>query len=216
MRPATIGVLLTLLAGPTLSAGDEKAPEPKAGKPSVLLAPVRYARERLADLADIFEFHVGIGRGAKLDVRYGVHFFGLGEVRSQRYGLLDRRIGTWRELDDELALLPLSYLAWPVREGARLCGWRRLAGDAGFVLQAGTLGVQHLDRKELNGDPEFLLKDTIEGPIHTRWADCFPIGAEVQLGIGLRAGVRPLQLVDFVVGFVGVELDPWLNTDQVR
>jgi len=216
MRPATVGILLSLLAGPSLSAGEEGAPEPKAGKPSPLLAPVRYAHERLADLADIFEFNLGIGRGAKFDIKYGLHFFGLGNVRSQRYGLLDRRIGTWRELDDELALLPLSYLAWPVREGARLCGWRRLAADAGFVLQAGTLGVQHLDRKELNGDPEFLLKDTVEGPIHTRWADCFPLGLDLHAGVGIRAIVRPLQLADFVVGFVGIELDPWLNTNQVR
>lgn len=216
MRPATVGILLSLLAVPPLFAGEEGTPEPKAGKPSPLLAPVRYAHERLADLADIFELNVGIGRGAKFDIKYGLHFFGLGGVRSQRYGLLDRRIGTWRELDDELALLPLSYLAWPVREGARLCGWHRLAADAGFVLQAGTLGVQHLDRKEFNGDPEFLLKDTVEGPIHTRWADSFPLGLDLHAGVGIRAIVRPLQLADFVVGFVGIELDPWLNTNQVR
>jgi hypothetical protein len=216
MRPATVGILLSLLVVPPLFAGEEKAPEPKAGKHSLLLAPVRYAHERLADLADIFELNVGIGRGAKLDIKYGIQFLGLGNVRSQRYGLLDRRMGTWRELDDELALLPLSYLAWPVREGARLCGWRRLAGDAGFVLQAGTLGVQHLDRKALNGDNEFLLKDTVEGPIHTRWADSFPLGLDLHAGVGIRAVVRPLQLADFVVGFVGIELDPWLNTNQVR
>ena len=58
------------------------------------------------------------------------------------------------------------------------------------------------------GDPAFILKDTVEGPNHTRWADSFPIGAEAHLGVGLRVMVRPLQLVDFLVGFAGLDLDP--------
>jgi len=125
-------------------------------------------------------------------------------------------VGYWREIDSELSLLPLSLLAAPVAGGARLCGSRSLAADAEFVLQAGTEGVQHLDRKDFNGDPGFLLKDTVEGPIHARWGDCFPIGAEVQAGVGIRALIRPLQLVDFIAGFAGFELDPLLDQQVER
>ena len=174
-------------------------------------APLRYAAERGRDLLDVVEINAGIGRGAKLDLRYGLHLFGAGRVRAWRVGTIDRRVGRWRELDDQFAILPLSLLAWPIHHAARLCGARSLAADARFVAEAGSEGVQHLDRKELNGDPAFILKDTVEGPNHTRWADSFPIGAEAHLGVGLRIMVRPLQLVDFLVGFAGVDLDPWLN-----
>lgn len=179
-----------------------------AGK--VATAPLRYVRGRVLDLLDVFELHVGMGRGVKADVKYGLHFFGLGDVRAWRAGMFGRRAGTWREIDTEIGLLPVSVLAWPVHYGAKAAGWGRLAGDARFVAQAGSEGVQHLDRKELNGDPEFFWKDTVEGPRHTRWGDSFPIGAEVHAFVGVRAMVRPLQAVDFVVGLVGLDLDPWL------
>ncbi len=174
-------------------------------------APLRYAHDRVKDLFDVFELNVGVGRGVKVDVRYGVQLFGLGDVKTWRLGNMDRRVGVWRELDSEIALFPLSLLAWPVRHGARLLGWRGLAQDAKFVAQAGTEGVQHLDRKELNGDVTFLWRDTVSGYRHPRWGDSFPIGAEVQAGVGARVVVRPLQAVDFVLGFIGIDLDPELK-----
>jgi len=212
VRRVALAAFLSVLAVRWLAAGESAAPEPEARKGSRALAPLRYLHERLADFLDIFELNVSVGRGAKADLKYGLLFFGLGDVRVQRYGLLDRRAGTWRELDTELCLLPLSLLASPVEQAARLGGAPGLAQDAHFVLQAGTDGFQHLDRKEFNGDPEFLLKDTVDGPMHTRWGDCFPIGAEFHLGVGARVTLRPLQLVDFLVGFAGFELDPWLNS----
>ena len=183
---------------------------------SWLGAPVRYVRDRGLDLLDIVELNVGAGKGAKLSVKYGIRFFGLGSVRAWRVGTIDRRAGVWRELDTEFGILPLSLLAWPVHWGAERLGWRQLSADARFVARDGSRGFEHLDRKELNGDRVWLLKDTADGPIHTRWADSYPIGAEVHLGVGARVMVRPLELADFVVGFVGVDLDPWLarNPEQ--
>lgn len=216
MRRVALGILLAVLATRWLAAGEPAAPEPERDKRSRAPAPLRYLHERLADLLDVFELNVSVGRGAKADIRYGLLFFGLGDLRVQRYGLLDRRTGSWRELDTELCLLPLSLLAAPVEQAARLAGAPRLAQDAHFVLQAGTDGFQHLDRKELNGDPEFLLKDTVDGPMHTRWGDCFPVGAEFHLGVGARVTLRPLQFVDFLVGFAGFELDPWLATEREK
>ena len=209
MTRAMLAVLLALAsAGPALAGGD--APRP-AGP-----APLRYLRERALDLLDVVELNVGAGRGAKLSVKYGIHFFGVGSVRSWRAGTIDRRAGVWREIDTEFGILPLSIAAWPVHYGAKACGYRQLAADAKLVAQAGSEGVEHLDRKELNGDPAFLLKDTVEGPVHTRWGDSFPIGAEVHAFVGVRAMVRPLQLVDFAVGLVGFDLDPWLATNPAE
>ena len=202
-RPVALATLLALAA--LAGAGELSSP-----KPSLLTAPARYLRDRALDLLDIVELNVGAGRGAKVSVKYGLHFFGLGSVRSRRAGTIDRRAGTWREIDTEFGILPLSVAAWPVHYGAEACGWRQLAAGARVVAQAGSEGVQHLDRKELNGNPAFILRDTVEGPVHTRWGDSFPIGAEVHLLVGLRAVVRPLQLADFAVGLVGLDLDPWL------
>jgi len=216
MRHVALAACLALAAlqAPRAAEAPPGDPEPQPARRRFTLA--TYAAERFNDLLDIFELNVGVGRGAKFDVRYGLHFFGIGDVRSHRFGFFGRRAGTWRELDSELSLFPLSLLAWPVEQAAALCGARQLRQDAHFVLQAGTDGVQHLDRKELNGDPVFVLRDTVEGALHTRWGDCFAIGAEAQLGVGVRAVVRPLQLADFVVGWVGIELDPWLDSERER
>jgi len=216
VRRTAPAILLALLAWGTASAAEAPPAEPPREAKARPWAPLRYLHERLADLLDIVELNVGAGRGVKLDVKYGVQFLGLSDLRTRRVGILDRRVGAWREIDSEIGLLPFSFLAYPVEQVAGLCGWRRLAGDAAFVRHAGTLGIQYLDRKELHGDPEFFIKDTVEGPLHTRWGDSFPIGAEVHAGVGIRFLLRPLQLVDFVAGFVGIELDPWLNAEQKR
>jgi len=207
-RRRTHGLAILLLAA--AAAPPLCAAEPPPAHTAKSRGPVAYVVGRANDLLDVFELNAGIGHGAKLDLKYGLQFFGLGEVRSRRVGTIDRRAGVWRELDDEFGFLPLSFLAWPVHYAARLAGSRNVADIARFVAEAGSDGFQHLDRKELNGDPAFLLKDTVQGPRHARWGDSFPIGAEIHAGVGVRAMVRPLQLVDFLVGFVGVDLDPWL------
>ncbi len=169
-----------------------------------------FLAERGRDLLDVVEVSVGVGPGAKVHVAYGVQFLGVGDVRSRRLGILDRRVGVWRELDTEMGLFPIGLLGWPLHHAAGAVGLRQLASDARFLAQDATDGFQHLDRKELNGDPGFILRDTVTGPVHARWGESFPIGVEVHALVGLRATMRPLQLVDFVVGFLGLDLDPWL------
>ena len=187
-----------------------------AAQAGAALAPLRYLEARGRDLLEAVELNVGLGRGAKLSVKYGFQLFGLGDVRSQRFGTFGYGTGTWRELDFEAGFLPLSVLVWPVSYGAGLVGWHALASDARAAAQIGSEGVEYLDRKELNGDPAYFWKDTVEGPVHTRWGDCFAIGGEAHAGVGLRAMIRPLQLVDFVIGIVGLDLDPWLETNPRR
>jgi len=190
-------VFLLVLATPCLAGG-------LPGRVAAFLA------ERGRDLLDVVELNVGVGPGAKFHLAYGVQFFGLGDVRSRRLGILDRRVGFWRELDTELGLFPVGMVGWPLGHAARAVGLRRLAADARFLAQDATDGFQHLDRKELNGDPGFILRDTVTGPVHARWGESFPIGIEAHALVGFRATVRPLQFVDFLVGFVGLDLDPWL------
>jgi hypothetical protein len=204
--PKTLASLLLLAV--TLTAAPARAESRVA---TVCLAPFRYLGARGLDLLDVVELNVGAGRGVKADVKYAVHFFGFGEVRSHRLGIMDRRAGVWREVDTELCLFPVSLLAYPVGWGARAVGASRTAWYAEFIAVDGTAGFQHLDRKELNGEYGFLWKDTVSGYRHTRWGDSFPIGAEVHLYVGARAAARPLQLVDFFTSLVGVDLDPWLN-----
>jgi hypothetical protein len=200
-----VAAALLLAAGMAGQARGGGSPAARA-----VMAPVRYLGARGQDLLDVFEVNVGAGRGLKLDVKYGVNFLGLSDIKAWRAGTIDRRAGVWRELDSEIGLFPLSLLAWPVHYAARACGCDTLAADARFVARAGSVGVQHLDRKELNGEPEFFEKDTVEGWRHTRWRDCFPIGAEIHATVGVRLMMRPLQLVDFLVGFVGLDMDPQL------
>jgi hypothetical protein len=46
---------------------------------------------------------------------------------------------------------------------------------------------------------------------HTRWGDSLPLGAEVHGGLaGVRLMAKPLQALDFTLGFVGLDIDPWL------
>jgi hypothetical protein len=206
-------VALAVLMGVGCAQGAEPPERAEPGGMAILAAPIRFLGWRLADLAHVVELNAGQGHGFKLGLSYGVHFFGLGRVRAWRAGLMDRRAGYWRELDDTFSLFPLSLLGWPVRGAAELAGWPQLAQDARFVATAGGLGVEYLDRKEYLGDPAFIVKDTVQGWRHARWGDSFPIGGEVFLGlVGLRLQLRPLQLADFALGFVGLDLDPWLDT----
>jgi len=171
----------------------------------------RFLAERAGDLLDVVEVNLGVGPGAKFHLAYGVQFFGIGDVRARRLGTLDRRLGTWRELDTELGLFPLSLFAWPVHHAAKLTGLRGLAASARFVAQDGSDGFRHLDRKELNGDPAFILRDTVSGPLHASWGESFSFGIEAHALVGGRARIRPLQFADFLLGFVGLDLDPWLQ-----
>jgi len=200
---------IVLLASLTLAAPGLARAEGRIA--TVALAPVRYLGERALDLLDVFELHVGAGRGAKVSVKYGLHFFGAGDVNAYRVGLMDRRAGYWREVDNEFCIFPVSFLAWPVLWGAEGVGATGTASVARLVTKDGHRGIFMLDRKELNGDYAFIWSDMGEGCRHMRLGDSFPIGAEVHALVGVRAGVRPLQLVDFITSCVGLDLDPWLK-----
>ena len=121
MRLLSVPVLLAALVGGQAPAASVLS---RVGK--VAWAPVRYAGARGQDLLDVFEINVGIGRTAKLDLKYGVHFFCVGDVRAWRAGTIDRRAGTWRETDEGLSLFPLSLLGWPVHWAADACRCRGL------------------------------------------------------------------------------------------
>jgi len=205
-RPKAIALLVLVALAATV-----RPARAEGRAATIALAPVRYLGRRAQDLLDVFELNVGAGRGMKVSVKYGVHFFGVGDVRSHRLGLMDRRAGVWREVDTEFCIFPLSLLGYPVLWGAEAVDATGAARTARFIVKDGARGFQHLDRKELNGEYAFIWSNMADGARHTRWGDSFPIGAEVHAFVGVRAGLRPLQFVDFVTSWVGVDLDPWLN-----
>jgi len=197
MRRLSSGVLVLVLATPAHGgAGWE---------------PLRYLGCRLADLLDALELNVGVGPGAKVDVKYGISFLGVGRVRALRVGVVGRRPSIWWESDRQAGLFPFSLLAWPPYGLGRLLNERELAEKALWIAVSGSLGHQSIEREELTTGGGLLVKEVVKMWRHTRWGDSLPVGAEVHGGlIGVRVLVRPLQLADFVVGIVGLDLDPWL------
>ncbi|MFP4057730.1 MAG: hypothetical protein ACLF0G_12765 [Candidatus Brocadiia bacterium] len=197
-------VLLLALAAP---AAGGSAP----GGASVLWAPARYLGGRGLDLLDILEVSVGLGPGAKADVKYGINFLGVGRVRALRMGMDGRRPNVWWEADDQVGLFPFSLLGWPAHLAGRLLDDPQLTERAIQLAIAGSLGSQTVQRKELAEEGAVVLSDVVRMWRHTRWGDSLPVGAELHAGLaGARVMLKPLQALDFAVGIVGLDLDPWL------
>jgi hypothetical protein len=177
----------------------------------VLWAPVRYVGGRVADLAEAVDLNVGIGDGAKVDVRYGVNFLGAGRVRAVRAGLHGGRLALWKEKDHTLGLFPLSLLGWPAHLVGRVANSRKLRDQALELATAHALGTQTVERDVVMRQAGTMLGDAVKSWRHTRWGDSLPIGGEVHAAlVGARLVAKPLQLLDFAVGFAGIDLDPWL------
>ena len=205
MRAAGLLVLVGALSAPDAGA----AGLGRAGR--LIGAPFRYAAGRFGDLLEALDLSVGLGPGVKLDAKYGVSFLGAGRVDAVRLGLCGRRLGLWREADRQLGLFPFSLLGWPAHAVGRLLANPGLADTALELALAASLGTQTIERKELIARGAIALTDSVKMWRHTTWGDSLPVGAEVHAGlIGARVMVRPLQIVDFAVGFVGIDLDPWL------
>jgi len=181
------------------------------GLAAVAWAPCRYVAGRVGDLLEVVELSVGVGPGAKVDAKYGVNFLGAGSVRSLRVGLRGGRPSAWGERDRQAGLFPFSLLGWPAHGVARLLQDRELAEKALYVAATTSLGTQTLEYRMAAEQGTAALRDVASMWRHTTWGESLPIGAEVHAGlVGARVMARPLELVDLAVGFVGIDLDPWL------
>jgi hypothetical protein len=184
-----------------------------SGAQTAATAVLGYTRDRFLDLVDIFELDLGVGPGLKAGVEYGVGRTTLGYVEAQRFGLDGRQVGTWSERNVAYGIFPAS-LAFAPFELVRGAGevWEGLA-VVGFEM--GSLGVERTKRESFATTATLYGEASMVGPWHERPGDLCAVGAEAHLLIlGARARVKPLEIVDFIVGIVGVDLDPKLAHPQ--
>lgn len=169
-----------------------------------------YVLGRVSDALDVFEANVAIGPGLKAGVEYFVLRTTLGYVHAQRMGFDSHQVGTWGELNVAYGIFPAS-LAFAPFELVKNQGevWESLA-VCGFEL--GSVGVERTLREDFATNAVLYREAVMAGPWHERRGDICSAGAEVHAGlIGARLRFKPLELVDFVLGFVGVDLDPQLG-----
>ncbi|NQT51141.1 hypothetical protein HQ576_03785 [bacterium] len=206
MRRLAVVVLLAALAAPA-AGGSALA---TAGQ--VLWAPFRYVGGRVGDLFDIFDLNLGVGAGAKADVKYAVNFLGAGHVDAVRFGLTDGTLDLWQEKDREVGLFPFSLIGWPAHIAGRVLNNPRLSEDAIKLAVAHSLGTQTVDRQMLAREGAVVFHDVLRMWRHTTWGNSLPVGAEFHAGlVGVRVAAKPFQVLDFGLGFVGIDLDPWLR-----
>ena len=169
MRAAGLLVAAAALAGVAWGA------TPLATVGRIAWAPVRYVGGRVGDLFDVVDLSVGIGPGAKADVKYGVNFLGAGRVEAVRLGLADGRLGAWSERDRSLGLFPFSLIGWPVHVAGRALDDPKLGERALELAVAHSLGTQCIDRKALAKEGAVVVHDALKMWRHTRWGDSLPL-----------------------------------------
>jgi hypothetical protein len=187
-----------ILAGPVLRTVDP-----------LLGGVLKYLGARFNDAADMFEMDAGFGLGAKVGIEAALVRIGAGKVQSQRFGFDGRQLGSWSEEDALFGMFPLSLLFAPfelVKGQGDL--WEGLA-VGGFEM--GTIGVERIRRSRFATTTVLYREARAAGGWHERPGDIASIGGEAFLGIlGLRARLKPLEAVDFLIGFIGFDLDPML------
>jgi hypothetical protein len=177
-----------------------------------LWAPFQYVGGRVADLLDIVDVNVAIGPGAKFDVKYAVNFMGAGSADAVCLGLRDGGPWAWTESSEIHGLFPLNLLGWPASVAGRLLDDDELTDLLIEAAISGGIGTETIHREEVVRAGREKVQDMLRMWRGTNWGDSLPVGAEVHGGIvGARVIVKPLQAVDFAVGFIGLNLDRWLD-----
>jgi hypothetical protein len=177
----------------------------------VLWAPVVYVGGRVADLLEVVDLNLGVGAGGKADVKYGVNFLGAGRVDAVRFGLADGTLDLWSEQDREVGLFPFSLLGWPAHLVGRMMNEPGVSNRAWHIAVDYSLGTETMDRRWVAWESRKVVQDVLRAGVHTTWGNSLPLGAELHPGlVGVRVTAKPLQAVDFALGFVGIDLDPVL------
>ena len=153
-----------------------------------------YWRNRANDLRDIGKFKFSVGRGVQFNVRgtkllqAGAGYVGGGspETSVSRIGWNGRRFERWRETSREL--------------GVGLAYWRSLsaevpAGDGSWSRTGGS-GQDGLD-----WDKGFWIG--VDGKKDREW---FGVGLAAHAGIGVDIEFRPLNVFDFLLGWIGLDI----------
>jgi hypothetical protein len=165
-----------------------------------------YLSNRVLDMVDMFEVNVGFGFGVKVGMEFGLGRTSLGFSDTQRIGMDGRQWGLWSEKNAAFGYFPLS-LAFAPFELSRSEDepWKTLRMHC---FEAGTVGVEWTKRENFLTTAKLYDEAQMAGPAHERVGDCFAIGGEMHmLVIGARMRIKPAEMVDFFLGFVGIDLD---------
>jgi len=168
-----------------------------------------YLSGRVNDAIDMVEMDVGFGVGAKAGLEAALVRIGAGTLQSQRFGFDGRQAGAWTEQNVMFGIFPISLLFAPF-ELARNQGdvWEGLAAG-GFEL--GTSGTERIRRGNFATTAVLYQEAVAVGPVHERPGDIASVGGEVFLGfLGVRARLKPVEALDFLTSFFGLDLDPML------
>ena len=163
-------------------------------------SPKSYFKNRGRDFLDIVSADVSGGLGMGVHARAAVIHTGLGAAEMWHVGLQEKEDGT-RNAPGVRLEAQQDFLLWK-REMA-LSGW-----DA-HLLTPGTkapedlhfcLGMIHLPGRGEHG--RHIASDT-----ETPWLDTLDLNLGVNVFfVGARAGLRPGQFLDFLLGWFGVDL----------
>ncbi|MGD0093575.1 MAG: hypothetical protein ABSE73_27005 [Planctomycetota bacterium] len=139
-----------------------------------------YFLSRWYDLVDIMDFSFGAGPGLMFQV-HATKFAQAGGGWSDAYhvGFRGRSAGIWREQRKEVGV-SLFYYQKVQRE--RITGWVESFRTEKMDLDTSAAYSNNNDRS------------------------FFGIGAMAQLGVMVNVNVRPMQAVDFIMGWVGIDV----------
>jgi len=181
----------------------------RKARPGLLSGVWRFIAARSLDLLDVAEINLAVGPGLKAGIEYGAARTTLGLVQAERFGFDGRQVGAWVEKNASFGILPASLLFAPC-ELFRRAGepWRSLAV---YGFEMGSLGAERTERQDFATTAVLYRQARMAGPWHERPGDMASFGLELHLLlVGGRARFKPLEALDFLAGFVGVDLDPAL------
>lgn len=148
--------------------------------PSVGAQAGHYFLSRWYDLADIFDFSFGAGPGFMVNAHATklVQAVG-GWGDSYHVGFRGRQAGIWREKRKEIGV---SLLYYQQIERERVTGWVENFRTDKMDLDTSAVYANNNDRSFLG------------------------VGAQVQAGVMINVNVRPMQAVDFVLGWFTIDV----------
>ncbi len=190
---------------------------PGLTRPAVQAA--QFLKYRALDALDMFEVGVEWGPGWRLDVKYGLGMFGMGEGKARMFRL-GQRPGSSLASMSRLLTHPRSFhTAWeefapvpfPAGLPVVLVVYPFVSGEsrADPVWLVLLIGAE----AEREGRSAYLIRRELSRvafmastPERNLWGKSFAVGAEVMLGLGARARVYPIEILDFLAGVVGWDL----------
>ncbi|HEY3319828.1 MAG TPA: hypothetical protein VGP72_05055 [Planctomycetota bacterium] len=139
-----------------------------------------YFLSRFYDLIDIVDFSVGAGPGLMVNVRATKLVQAIGGYSdAYRVGFRGRSAGVWREKRKEIGV---SLLYYQKVQRERVTGWVESFRSEKMDLDTSTVYANNNDRSFLG------------------------VGATIQAGVLVDVNVRPMQALDFVLGWMTIDI----------